>query len=60
MHAVLEQLLDELLAAVGREVAAAGLDPLPIPDLTLPFGMDNLHHIIPEVQLTQEKFGHLY
>jgi len=34
------QIIDELLEEIRDQIKNAGLDPLPIPDITLPFSMD--------------------
>ena len=39
---VVDKILDELLEEISDQVKGAGLDPLPIPDIQLPFSMDNV------------------
>ena len=39
---VVDKILDELLEEISDQIKAAGLDPLPIPDIELPFAMDNV------------------
>ena len=40
---VVDKILDELLEEISDQVKADGLDPLPIPDIQLPFSMDNVN-----------------
>ena len=40
---VVDKILDELLEEISDQIKAAGLDPLPIPDIELPFAMDNVN-----------------
>ena len=39
---VVNKLIDELLEEIAEQIRGAGLDPLPIPDIQLPFSMDNV------------------
>ena len=39
---VVNQIIDELLEEIRDQIKNAGLDPLPIPDITLPFSMDKV------------------
>ena len=39
---VVDKMLDELLEEIAEQIKRAGLDPLPIPDIQLPFSMDNV------------------
>ena len=41
---VVDKILDELLEEISDQVKSAGLDPLPIPDIQLPFSMDNVNN----------------
>ena len=40
---VVDKILDELLEEISDQIKSAGLDPLPIPDIELPFAMDNVN-----------------
>jgi len=34
--------IDEILETIAEKIKSIGLDPLPIPDIDLPFSMDNV------------------
>ena len=35
-------MIDEILETIAEKIKSIGLDPLPIPDIDLPFSMDNV------------------
>jgi len=39
---VLDQLIDKALKEAGEELSNGGLDPIPIPDMTIPYNLDKL------------------
>ena len=41
-YSVVNDLIDEVLEAVKTQIKNAGLDPLPIPDISVPFSMDKV------------------
>ena len=43
MCLVINSVIDEILEEVSKQMAAAGLDPLPVPDIKLPFSMDKVN-----------------
>ena len=47
MCLVINSVIDEILEEVSKQMAAAGLDPLPVPDIKLPFSMDKVNLKIP-------------
>ena len=43
MCLVINSVIDEILEEMSKQIAAAGLDPLPVPDIKLPFSMDKVN-----------------
>jgi len=39
---VLDQLIDKALSEAGEALSSSGLDPIPIPDMTIPYNLDKL------------------
>ena len=38
-------MIDEILETIAEKIKSIGLDPLPIPDIDLPFSMDNVKKV---------------
>ena len=38
-------MIDEILETIAEKIKSIGLDPLPIPDIDLPFSMDNVKYV---------------
>ena len=53
---VINPLIDEVLEEVGKKMTSSGIDPLPIPDIKLPFSMDK---VIQSVYYSIQKCRHL-
>ena len=39
---VVNKIIDELMEEISSQIKSAGLDPLPIPDINLPFSMEKV------------------
>ena len=42
IFSVMNGIIDEILESIADQIKSSGLDPLPIPDIDLPFSMDNV------------------
>ena len=42
MTSVVNKIIDELMEEISSQIKSAGLDPLPIPDINLPFSMEKV------------------
>ena len=41
---VVNKIIDELMEEISSQIKSAGLDPLPIPDIDLPFSMEKVNY----------------